>query len=84
MDHMFHFFQLYEEAHFGKLPPVVGEMLTNMALCYRKMDHIFHFFQLYEVLCPIAPLIYSRLSAMVGRSGWQITLCIASINSTAI
>ena len=26
-----------------------------------------------DVLCPIAPLIYLRLSAMVGRSGRQIT-----------
>ena len=25
------------------------------------------------VLCPIAPLIHSRLVAVVGRSGWQIT-----------
>ena len=25
------------------------------------------------VLCPIAPLIHSRLPAMVGRSGWQVT-----------
>ena len=36
------------------------------------------------MLCPIAPLIHSRLSAVVGRSGWQITGCVASINSTSI
>ena len=33
-------FQLNEEAHFGHLPPVIGEMLTNMALCYRKMGQL--------------------------------------------
>ena len=37
-----------------------------------------------HMLCPIAPFIHSRLSAVVGRSGWQVTWYVASLYSTAI
>ena len=38
----------------------------------------------FMVFCLIALLIYSRLSAVVGRSGWQITWCIAFAYSVII
>ena len=51
-----------------------------MVLCiesYRHKNDILVIINGYSlemgcVLCPIAPLIHSRLSAVVGRSGWQI------------
>ena len=58
--------------------------LSHTVIKWRSRNHKLLLSRNGDVLCPIAPLIHSRLYAVVGRSGWQFTWCVASINSTAI
>ena len=50
----------------------VGVLCSEAGKCLFKNYQIENGFFPWNnnVLCPIAPLIHSRLSAMVGRSGW--------------